>query len=281
MFDLGTIYRPITAAPFRSNETYREISPCEVLKPFVRCFWGTPMPVMPETAKLYTQENSLVVPDTCMDIIYHIDYSANRINGGFCALDEQAHQAGMQAYTGRTAIFAIRFNVWAVGLFTRDSLAGTKNKCFAVEEFFPHLSREIEARLFYLPSLEEKARFAEGLLMQHLDTARIDNDFMNSVYYMINTCGREKISSAAAFAGVSEKRLERVFSRNTGISPKGLSGLIRYQLLWQELAGGGCMNVMDAVEKYGYFDQAHLINDFRKHHLMTPSQAVRLAGQNR
>ena len=36
-------------------------------------------------------------------------------------------------------------------------------------------------------------------------------------------------------------------------------------------------NILDMVEKYGYYDQAHLLNDFKKRHSLFPEQAVRLA----
>ena len=59
-----------------------------------------------------------------------------------------------------------------------------------------------------------------------------------------------------------------------GISPKAFSSLVRYQLLWQEMTGRPGFNILDAVEKYGYADQPHLLNDFRRRHLMNPKQAL-------
>ena len=40
MLALSQLYRPITGTPFQSDETYREVVPCEPLKPYIRCFWG-------------------------------------------------------------------------------------------------------------------------------------------------------------------------------------------------------------------------------------------------
>ena len=69
--------------------------------------------------------------------------------------------------------------------------------------------------------------------------------------------------------------MERIFAENVGVSPKTLSNLIRYQLVWQEMTGGST-DISDLVEKYGYADQAHLLNDFRFRHGMTPARALRL-----
>ena len=61
------IYRPLTATPFKRNSFYTEISPSKELQSYIRCYWGT-------EKTLIQIENSdapeLVIPDTCVDIIY-------------------------------------------------------------------------------------------------------------------------------------------------------------------------------------------------------------------
>lgn len=34
-------YNPITATPFQCTEEYMEFVPCDALKPYIRCFWGS------------------------------------------------------------------------------------------------------------------------------------------------------------------------------------------------------------------------------------------------
>lgn len=63
-------YLPLTAIPFKCSSVYQEISPCPVLQPYVRCFWGG------ESCCLDTEteeSSEIVIPDTCVDIIYRID----------------------------------------------------------------------------------------------------------------------------------------------------------------------------------------------------------------
>ena len=59
-----------------------------------------------------------------------------------------------------------------------------------------------------------------------------------------------------------------------GVGPKRLSDLVRYQFLWQELLLDPRFQIQDAVQKYGFSDQAHLQNTFKKYHSMTPRQAL-------
>lgn len=271
VFDLGTIYRPLTAVPFEYSKGYCEIEPCDALKPYVRCFWGTPdksqAALLPEPAE------RVIIPDTCMDIIFNIDYAQNRIEAGFCALDESTHLPGMTSYSEHAAIFAIRFYAWSAILFAEHDLKGSKNCCFDAGKHFSQIKNQLEPMLYELPTVAERVSAAQKVLLARLDRIRMNSDLMNAIYYIISTCGRERISQAAVYTAVSEKQLERIFAHNIGISPKSFSSLVRYQLLWQEIARCGIVT-LDAVEKYGYFDQAHLINDFRKRHLCTPMQAA-------
>lgn len=39
MIELSGFYRPLTARPFLSDSSYREIVPCEALRPYIVCFW--------------------------------------------------------------------------------------------------------------------------------------------------------------------------------------------------------------------------------------------------
>lgn len=267
------LYRPITAVPFRKNSRHCEIEPCAALKPYIRCFWGTPLPL--ENNSLSVESSRLIIPDTCMDIIFSVNYTENRICGIFCALDERSCLISSDVPDGsKKSVFAIRFYAWTAALFAEDSLAGSKNGRYPTDAFFSKLKAELEPMLFEKESLAEKACAAEDILLKNLHTERESPDLMNAVYKMISSAGRVKIGDLTEYASVSERRLERLFSVNAGISPKTLCSLVRYQMLWRDILFGVGFNACDAVEKYGYFDQAHMLNDFKRRHMMNPAEAV-------
>ena len=116
--------------------------------------------------------------------------------------------------------------------------------------------------------------------MNRLHTCRTDHNLMNSLYHILQQNGNVKISDLCSYTGVSKKTLERIFHENTGVSPKTMQSLIRYQLLWQDIYFHRRFNALDAVAKYGYFDQAHLLRDFKRRHTTTPAEALRFALEN-
>lgn len=269
--ELSDIYIPITSAPFRNNSEYCEIEPCDALKPYIRCFWGTPDD--PNTSPPGGNYD-IVIPDTCMDIIYSVNREKQCIESVFCALDERPVKLPEKEYFPGNNIFAIRFYVWSASLFSENTFSGSKNGRYPADAFFYSLTKKLKPVLLEKNSLSETIENTERILLGLMRTENISSDFMNALYRIISMNGNVKISDLTSYAAVSEKTLERLFAANTGVSPKTLCTLVRYQLLWRDILLDGRFNALDAVEKYGYFDQAHMLNDFRRRHLMNPAEAV-------
>ena len=270
--ELRARYIPITAEPTCQDNTHSEIIPCEALRPYIRCFWGTAEPICNSVAD---DTPTLVIPDTCMDIIFKIDYTKNTLNSGFCTIDETGYYSQI-AETSAYSIFAVRFYAWSAALFADNSFSGSKNKCFDTDEFFGGFTAEIFPILMRVTSLRERSEFLSEYLLKRLNTNRFNSNMMNAVYDIITARGTIASAELASKHAISQRQLERIFNDNMGISPKSFSSLIRYQMMWQEMYSKGG-NLLDMTEKYGYYDEAHLLNDFRKRHTMTPNQAIRFA----
>ena len=80
------IFKPLTANPFRHTVNYMEFEPCAALKPYIRCFWGARKPYSPAIRSVSPQK--LVIPDTCMDIIFSVNYTENRIRNIFSGISD-------------------------------------------------------------------------------------------------------------------------------------------------------------------------------------------------
>lgn len=273
MIALSRLYHPVTGTPFQRDETYREVAPCAALAPFIRCFWGSEGPQHDHPAPA-----GIVIPDTCMDIIFHIDHIVQRVTATFCALDEtSALTTATSGGSGYAMTFGIRFYAWTACLFSEDDLHGSLNGRYPAEQFFPAIVRALSSVLADMTSLKSAIHAAEPLLLRCLHADRADPAVLNAIHRMLATDGRARIADVAAMLAVSPRQLERRFAACMGASPKGFASLMRYQLLWQEMLRAPRFSVLDAVDRFGYTDQAHLLSDFRRRHLMTPREALALA----
>jgi AraC-like DNA-binding protein len=83
--------------------------------------------------------------------------------------------------------------------------------------------------------------------------------------------GNIRIDALAATLGVSRRNLERLFSLHLGFSPKSLCDVLRFQSALQLARQAATTNWADIACAAGYFDQSHLIRDFRRFSGTTPS----------
>lgn len=272
MHELNCTYNPITAAPFRRDSNYMEVIPCKSLRPFIKCFWGTKNPVAKTKQDIVTEE--LVIPDTCMDIIFDVNYTKDSIKSNFAGINNGAFKVITHNDTEETiSIFAIRFYAWTAVLFSDDSMTGVKNNLFDACQHFSKIKSAIEPLLFDKTTLNERVEIAEKILHKKLNTNRFDHHLEAAIYRILSNKGNMKMTSLAGDIFISCRQLERIFNEYIGISPKQLTSLVRYQNLWNDILYNQHFNVIDAVHFYGYTDQSHLLHDFKKYHTLLPSEA--------
>lgn len=271
----NAIYRPLTATPFKRINVYTEIPPSKELQSYIRCYWGTENP-------LIQIENDdapeLVIPDTCVDIIYHIDYTDNTVTGGFCGVNDCSfHAHGNGSIGHMVSTFAIRFYAWSAYAFADDSLESSINGYFDVGSKFEWLDRIIRPKLLELKSIQEKASFTEQVLFKRLSNVKENAVVNGTIHNILTNKGSLDVANLAKESFVSTRQLERLFHEYVGITPKKLSNLIRYQFLWRDILCKPDFDVLSAVHKYGYTDQSHLLREFKRYHSMDIHEARTIA----
>lgn len=275
---LHKIYTPKTASPFANSETYMEFAPCEALKPYIQCFWGSRLPYR----QLCTERpaETLVTPDTCVDIIFHVNFTDNRIEGHFCGVDDRPFVSHAPGEEKLLSTFAIRFYVWSAVLFAEDTMKDTRNKAFDLDCHFAGLKKALEPQLFDCVRIEDRIFAAEQYLSEHLHLERQNPLVMEGLEQIMLHRGTLEIGHLSKEVHTSSRQLERLFLENMGISPKRLSSLVRYQYLWNDILCQPDFQVTEAVHRYGYVDQAHLLHEFKRFHGMNIAGAKAYAGKD-
>lgn len=268
-------YRPLTATPITHDSGYQEIEPCRMLQPYVRCFWGGEQDD-PETEP--GEFSQIVIPDTCVDIIYVINDLGNIIHSDFAGLNDKAilrpksQQAGHKVF-----IFAIRFYAWSAYIFSEDSFFETVNGIYDVRERFSWLDKELRGPLSEPRDLAEMIRLTESLLLKRLETAKCNKTVDGIMIDILRNQGSLEVNQLSKEHFISSRQMERLFHEYIGITPKKLSNLVRYQNLWRDIVSQTSFNMMDAVLRYGYTDLPHLMREFKHFHTMNIRDARKLA----
>jgi AraC-like DNA-binding protein len=79
-----------------------------------------------------------------------------------------------------------------------------------------------------------------------------------------------RVNEVAEALGVSERNLRRIFRETIGMSPKEFARLTRFHRALHEARATGDVDWAGIAAATGYYDQAHLIADFREIVGVTP-----------
>jgi AraC-like DNA-binding protein len=94
------------------------------------------------------------------------------------------------------------------------------------------------------------------------------------------THGTVPVRKLRAELGWSTKRLVRRFREEVGLTPKSLSRLLRFERAVALLEGGNRSGLARIALASGYYDQAHLTNEFRRITGATPATFLQDSGES-
>ncbi|MDF9844833.1 MULTISPECIES: helix-turn-helix domain-containing protein [unclassified Paenibacillus] len=287
VYNLAELYYPITARPGGAGE----FSPSKALRPYIRCYWGTvPAPEAdPAGCSALTDKpdsrqaaREIIIPDTCMDIIWEWDTATGAAGGVFCGINDTPFEVDGDGQTAGRQRFAIRFHFWAVHLFADEHLRDVMNFYGEVDWYFSSFRKELGQRLAAARTLTERIAWAEEYLLRRLDNAgNVNNGLMNAVHALLQAKGVKTVSGLSAESVLSSRQLERLFRDYIGISPKQTADLVRFQNVWRNLycPTPQFRNIQDLVHSFGYSDQSHFNNSFKRFAGRTPREALVYAGK--
>ena len=121
---------------------------------------------------------------------------------------------------------------------------------------------------------EEMLTIVESFVAETLDSSIPGLDRCERAVAMLEYEPTRPIAAIAEELGVSHGHLDREFTRVVGLSPRALARLLRLQRLLAGIDVGGDVEWADLAVELGWFDQAHLIRDFKRHTGVTPTRYV-------
>jgi AraC-like DNA-binding protein len=251
---------------------YREFQPIAPLTPFVECFW-----TLENDAGVAAAEPERLLPDGCAELILNFGdrFQEHQDNGQKKRqprhlLVGQMTQPVLITPTGSVQLLGIRFHPGGTLPFFRMPMRELTNRVTDLEalarEFQGELLRRVEGAL----TLPLKVAAVEALLIERVRFTRYDARLGSLVKKIVQSCGQVSVESLASEAGFSSRQLERRFLMEVGIGPKLLCRILRFQQIFRAVERNDEGWAAIAAD-CGYYDQAHLIRDFREFARQTPS----------
>ncbi|TDF94733.1 helix-turn-helix transcriptional regulator [Paenibacillus piri] len=266
-------YSPLQPSALQSERMdahfrYREFPPGKSLEPYVACYWTIDADA---TDQPYLHR---IIPDGCADIIF--DLRARSFSTGAFVAGLMTAFAAMNLES-RYSLFGIRFyseNVRRFFIYPVSELTGYH---VLLEDIWGKEAGAIAEQVISADGTSEMIERVESFLSKALLQNETNSDqlLQSSMQYIYASQGMMPIRDLAEQLCYSERNIRRTFQKELGVSPKELSGIIRFQCLLQELYHGAPSRFTDIAVKYGYFDQSHLINSFKRFYGLAPGQVFR------
>lgn len=133
--------------------------------------------------------------------------------------------------------------------------------------------RTLRERLLEAASPEAKIAVVEAALLAHLSLSN-EREIACVAHAAIALREGAAVGSVTERLGMLPKRFVRTFRHHVGLSPKRFARVQRLQRLLGSVAttaGAGEIDWARAAVDSGYYDQAHMVNDFRDLTGITPS----------
>lgn len=162
---------------------------------------------------------------------------------------------------GRSQVFGVKFRAGAFRCFLGAAVATLRGRTVPARGVFS--GKELLALGHGTET--DRMRAAD----QYFGSLELvpDPDAQRAAAMVDLILNRPEVSSVAKLArlsGASERGLQRLFREHVGVSPKWVIRRYRIHELIERMNGSEAIDWAGAAADLGYFDQSHLIRDFRR-----------------
>jgi AraC-like DNA-binding protein len=166
----------------------------------------------------------------------------------------------------QSSSIGLRFHPGMAAAFLRIPAAELTDRVIPLEDLWGAAARELQSRLHHTDSTAERLAILGGTVRRLSFPA--PNAVQRAIEALTGVHGDIDLAWIARQAGMSERQFRRRCLEESGLAPKQLCRVLRFRRAC-ELGRTGLPWGLIAAEA-GYFDQAHLIRDFREFTRATP-----------
>jgi AraC-like DNA-binding protein len=175
--------------------------------------------------------------------------------------------------TRATYLMGVRFQPWGAARVFGEVAGECVHQVVDAESVLGPPVRGLRQRL--LDARDDRARFhlLAEFLGRRIRARRLDVEA--AMRLLAASGGRASIEATAEQAGVELRTWRRHCERLTGVSPKRIARLLRFDRSIVSLSGRRVVDWGDFALAHGYYDQSHLIREWRSLFGLSPAEFVR------
>ncbi len=250
-------------------ESFQIISPSAWLAPYVKHYWFM-------TTHNAEQASQRIIPTGMICLIFH--RGARTFSSSENRQQPQAFVGGLGnayadlSYFGRVNMISVEFKPAGAKAFFNIPMIELKGQSVSINDLSDLQLTELEDRLADTTDPRSCVFLIEQFLHKRFyrqaayNLKRI-NAVMQSIYN-----GQQRIDLLAQTACLGYKQFKRVFAEYVGANPKDYLRVVRFQRALYVLQTRKVTNLTQLTYECGFYDQAHLIKEFKQFSGYTPTE---------
>jgi AraC-like DNA-binding protein len=248
---------------------YAEHPPPDALAKVLQCLWSFEDD-SPGTAP------QRIVPDGRCELVVHFGDPYREV--GAAAPQPPVIFAGQLTRplwleaTGRSGVIGARFHPHAARAFLDLPMKQATDMRLDCAALWPASTDDLVQAVIRAPSLAERAHAVASFVEVRSAARPEDTVVSRCVAALQESAGTLDLGAAARIAGLGRRQLERRFVDVVGISPALLANVFRFRHVFDAIERDSTRPWTDAAAAAGYFDQSHLVRDFRRFVGCTPTE---------
>ena len=251
--------------------SYREYAPREKLRPFVECFWSRDPAVgrAPSSRSLHR-----VLPDGCIDVVLGFSGQADEPESAM-AVGTMTRALVLEAGVSPECFVGVRFRPGKAAAFLSVPAAELTDLRVPLDELWPDAA-EVRDALAVSAGAVERVRALERVLAARVAPSVVaaQHDVDEAIRRIVDAGGSLGITRLAPALGVTRQHLARRFSQLVGVSPKTFARVVRLGRVIERaraVPADEAINWSALALDVGYYDQAHLVDEFKELTGVTPT----------
>ena len=251
---------------------YREYSPHPALAPHVRCYWSLALPHTKDVVSQRFLAEGVEVSFSLAGTV-SIDPGSRppRTARGAFLSGPMTTPMRMQ-YSGALDLLGICFRPGGAYRFLPCPAGELVDACASIDDLLGTEGRSFVGRVRNDATPGQRVAALEGFLLAQLGKARHDDVRIRRALGTMETLGgRVSVDQLARLIGLSNRQLERRFRECVGITPKQLCRSLRFKGVLKCLTRNPADRWPSVAVACGYYDQSHMINEFRRFTGMSPA----------
>ncbi len=254
---------------------YKEFPVINELKPYVQVVW-----LMESESESDIQPPMKIMPDGILEFVTH--YSSPWITTVCdeepevqpqCFINSQMRKYIELQSKGETGFISVRFLPWGGYHFFDQSVDTFLDNTISGDILWPGKTEPLIRDLQQSPTHNEKAEIVQQYLLKRLQEYRKNLEGFDEIVKLVRESrGLLSVEEICEKNGTGKKQLERRFIKYLGTTPKVFSRICRFLNICNNLEEYRNRTLTELTYECGYYDQSHLIKEFREFSGFTPKE---------